>query len=415
MISSGRWLPLWVASSQPDEEISTFVFPTTEPGSEETSIKHDKPLFRDKTIRQSMRVSLDAPRIRLRVSNEHCDTSLRIDGMTMALPIPDDDGVQCGSPSIRKDTIHHITFFGSASVEIAPGTFAITDEIPLSVQSGHDLTISLYLKEGQLGGRVTGHRRGKTLTFVSSGNQIEAETMVSELQQGRKRWFLVTAIEGHVDRSTKIIACFGDSITDGGYPALRPNAYLGWPDRLFERLQETKGGGGWGVANFGSGGYRLWDKGMPSFQHELLTYEGIHTVIVHMGVNDIGSTAATEEAQQGMYEHLVFTFGQIIVLCRSRGYRIWGSTIMPFMAPEESEKKTKFVDPLRDEYGKRLNHWIRTTAGFDHVIDWASVVSDPSRPSYMQPHLHHGDWLHPSEEGAVVMAKAIDLDSLLKT
>jgi lysophospholipase L1-like esterase len=47
------------------------------------------------------------------------------------------------------------------------------------------------------------------------------------------------------------------------------------------------------------------------------------------------------------------------------------------------------------------------------VLDFASVVADPSDPTMMAPQFDSGDHLHPNDAGYQAMANAIPLRPLL--
>ena len=60
-----------------------------------------------------------------------------------------------------------------------------------------------------------------------------------------------------------------------------------------------------------------------------------------------------------------------------------------------------------------VNHWILTGGAFDGVLDFASVVADPSDPTMMAPQFDSGDHLQPNDAGYQAMANAIPLRPLL--
>ena len=56
-----------------------------------------------------------------------------------------------------------------------------------------------------------------------------------------------------------------------------------------------------------------------------------------------------------------------------------------------------------------FNHWIRTEAKLDAVVDFDAVLRDPRHPSRLLPKYDSGDHLHPGDAGYAAMAKAIDI------
>src|SRR5258708_38448315 len=86
------------------------------------------------------------------------------------------------------------------------------------------------------------------------------------------------------------MVAFGDSITDGA--ASTPDANHRWPDFLAERLQRA-GNSNVAVLNEGISGARvlrdrMGDNALARFDRDVLSQPRVDTVIVMMGINDIG-------------------------------------------------------------------------------------------------------------------------------
>ena len=296
---------------------------------------------------------------------------------------------------------------GMEQMEIPPGATFVTDPIDLSVDNLQHVTVDLYLAQGQLGKFVTMHRASKTVSHVAQGDHTGSQSLVDHLAV--ERWFYVGVIEGLVPSNTCSLACFGDSITDRGMRDLLPNQYFGWIDRLFDRLQEQPSTSHISVLNLGIGGDAITKGGLKRFDRDVMALNGIKYVFLLMGINDIGQAPNTVAGQEEVFTRLVVAYEQIISKTHARGIPIFGSTVMPFCSPPDSQYASKFVDPLREETRLKVNEWLREKADFDYLVDWSKIVTDPEKPGMMKEEYHYRDYVHPSIEGFKVMGDALDL------
>jgi len=63
---------------------------------------------------------------------------------------------------------------------------------------------------------------------------------------------------------------------------------------------------------------------------------------------------------------------------------------------------------------REVNDWIRTIEVFDAVFDVARAVADPAATDYIRADLDSGDGMHLNDQGARVMAAAVDLRALAR-
>ena len=80
------------------------------------------------------------------------------------------------------------------------------------------------------------------------------------------------------------------------------------------------------------------------------------------------------------------------------------------MTPFEGTVFPGYYTPEKEAVRVAVNQWIRTSDGFDGVIDFDKAVRDPSHPGTMLPAYDSGDDLHPNDLGMTAMANAIPLD-----
>src|SRR5690606_18195474 len=112
-------------------------------------------------------------------------------------------------------------------------------------------------------------------------------------------------------------------------------------------------------------------------------------VLVFKGVNDLGTAAATEAAQQRVAGDLIAAYDQIVAGLAPRGVRVYGATLLPFGDAD-------YDDPggHRQAARQRVNTWIRTSGRFDEVVDFDQVVRDPADPRRLAAEFDCGDRLH---------------------
>ena len=99
---------------------------------------------------------------------------------------------------------------------------------------------------------------------------------------------------------------------------------------------------------------------------------------------------------------IIAGYRQLIARAHRRGIRVIGTTITPF---EGRDSHT----PDKEVVRQAVNSWIRSSAEFDAVVDFDSVLRDPSHPPRLLPAFDSGDHLHTNDAGYVAMASAIPL------
>jgi lysophospholipase L1-like esterase len=219
--------------------------------------------------------------------------------------------------------------------------------------------------------------------------------------------------------TARAIVAFGDSITDGDCSTVDANRR--WPDVLAERLVKA-GGPPVAVLNQGISGAkvladRMGANALARFDRDVLARPHVDTVIVMIGINDIGWPGAkmlSPGDPPASVERIIAGYRQLIDRAHMRGIKIIGATLTPF----EDAFKGAF-DPLADYYSpakeksrQAVNKWIREAGNFDAVIDFDALVRDAKRPARMQEGFACADHLHPNDAGYKAMAESIDLKLL---
>jgi lysophospholipase L1-like esterase len=205
----------------------------------------------------------------------------------------------------------------------------------------------------------------------------------------------------------------GDSITAGAASTVDTNR--DWVDLLANRLRRT--GASLSTLNAGISGNNLHadsrcfgQSGLRRLARDVLNQPGARDVILALGINDI--TQPTEPQSAGLYDCLphrrisaagmIALYRQVVERVHARHLRIFGATITPF-------GRYQYWTPAIEAERTTINRWILTSHAFDGVVDFAAAVTDPSRPTWLNPGYDSGDHLHPNDAGHAAMAHAVDL------
>jgi lysophospholipase L1-like esterase len=226
-------------------------------------------------------------------------------------------------------------------------------------------------------------------------------------------WYYVTAVEALLSSEIGALVCVGDSITDGTGSTLNGNNR--WVNDLFNRTQANSATRSITVLNAGIGGNHLAagsGQGPDAVGRigSIIAQPGVRYVTILDGVNDIRHTAATSAAQDQLYGELVAGLENIIDQVHGAGLPIFGATLTPFNDPPYSGYSSAYSNPIREATRNRLNNWIRNSAKFDYVVDYAAAVANKTDTNQYQDQYAFTNYIHPNVQGHQVMADAWDLN-----
>ncbi|HEY5769769.1 MAG TPA: SGNH/GDSL hydrolase family protein [Terrimicrobium sp.] len=388
----GKWIGTWSASPQPVWD-SDFLAP----------INFPRNLW-NQTIRQIARVSLGGKHARVVLSNEYGVQPLMIGAAHIALS---DSGA-----AIKEGSDRVLTFSGNESFTIPPGALAISDPVDLPVPPLSSVAVSLFLPE--VTPTTTMHWDGRQTAYIVAGNKAGDADLKPD-SKIESRLFL-SGILVDAPEDARAIVTFGDSITDGDGSTLDANHR--WPDLLAERLQ-TANGAPVAVLNEGISGARvLTDRmgvnALARFDEDVLSHPRADTVILMMGINDIGwpDSVLEKDGAAPSAEEIIDGYEQLIARAHDHGMRIIGATLTPFAVAFKGTPLEGYYSADKEAKRVAVNEWIRTSGAFDGVIDFDAVLRDPAHPESMLPAYDKGDNLHPNDAGYKAMAESIDLGLL---
>ncbi|PPQ74009.1 hypothetical protein CVT24_012616 [Panaeolus cyanescens] len=355
-------------------------------------------MFVNATIRQTVRITLDAPRIRLQISNIFGGTVLPITSATIALPANGAAGVG----AIQTSTLKTLTFNGGRkSIDIPVGQLAFTDPIDFPVKAEQNVAISLFLKTGQSGSNISGHPGSRTTSWLQNGDFTRAENLT---QGTTVHWYFISGIDGFVADTAKTLIILGDSITDGrGSDNDKNNR---WPDLVLNKMRES-GIKDIAIGNQAAGGNCILSMclGPPlldRYKRDALSQQGVQYVMIFEGVNDIGGAATDPATQQAIGDRLITAYQQITRDSRAKGFKVFAATITAL--------GSTYTGGSREDQRQRINTWIRTNGTFDAVVDFDAILRNPDSPSQLQAQYDSGDGLHPNVAGYQAIADNFPLE-----
>jgi lysophospholipase L1-like esterase len=392
-VANGQWVGSWAAMPQ-----------LTEPGNMPPApFVADGVVLADSTLRQTIRATVGGQHVRLRFSNAFGGAALPITAAYLALPA----GGQAGVGGIRPGTSRALTFDGRASVSIPVGAQIVSDAVRVPVAPGSNLTVTVYLADGQASTDITSHPGSRTTSYLVAGYHAEDTDLAGLAGAARvDHWYFLSGLEVWATPATAAAVLLGDSLTDGRGSTTNGNDR--WPDQLLDRLHARRATADVAILNQAAGGNRVLDDGLgPNalgrVDRDVLAQSGVSWLFVFEGVNDIGTAAATADAQKQVADDLIGAFSQIVRRAHTQGIRVYGATITPLGG------FAGYDDPagLREATRQTVNEWIRTSGRFDAVVDFDRVVRDPANPRQLLPAYDVGDHLHFNPTGYRALADAV--------
>jgi lysophospholipase L1-like esterase len=297
-------------------------------------LKYPRNLW-NQTVRQLSRVSIGGPRIRVVLSNEYGQTAVLIGAARVALS---DKG-----PAIVAGSDHALTFGGRDTVTIPPGAVVLSDPVELTVAPLGTLATSLFLPD--VTPVTTWHNDARQTAFLAVGNKVSELDLKPDASVTAR--VFVSQILVDAPPTARAIVTFGDSITGGDGSTVDANHR--WPDFLAARFVEA--GTQVGVLNAGISGAKLLKDRMgvnalARFDRDALSIPGVETVVVMIGINDIGWPGGVLSPNDPAVsvDDLIAGYRQLIAQAHTRNIRIIGATLTPF------EDTFKVVNPPLDYY-----------------------------------------------------------------
>ena len=388
---SGDWITTWAASPQPIWSPDFFA-PVKVPRN-----------FWNQTLREHATISLGGKQVRLVISNLYGTTPLELGAAHVAL---------AGANESTEDASDHaVTFDGKPGVTVPPGAEWISDPVKFEVAPLSKLAVSLYFP-----GVVpvtTPHWEGRDTAYISEGNTAGDSSIKPTSTITAKAFLSGILVDAPPD--ARALVTFGDSITDGD--GSKVDQEHRWPDFLARRINQA--GMPIAVVNEGISGARvltdrMGDNALARFDHDVIAQPHASTVILMMGINDIGwpGMILDPSAKEPTAEDITDGYRQLIERAHAHGLRILGATLTPFEDTFKGGPLEGYYNADKEKIRVAVNDWIRNSGQFDGVIDFDAVVRDPANPKHTKAEYNSGDNLHPNDAAYEKMAGSIDLGVL---
>ena len=337
----------------------------------------------NRAIRQIIHVSKGGTQLQLKLSNVHSKEPVDIKSVFIA------DAKEASD--IDAKTAKYVTFNGKRNITIEPGKDLTSDVIGYNLKPLQLLSITINYGESTPV-NASSHRGSRTTSYIIKG-VAKPKTKFVDAEKV-DHWYNIASLD--VLRSNpaeaNAIVVLGNSITDGrGSTTNKQNR---WTDAMAEAL-----GGETSVLNLGIGGNSvLWgglsEPAVKRFNRDILEQQGVKTLIIFQGVNDIGGSRGNSEE---VAKKLTEAYKSFINQGHAKGWKVIGATITPF-------KGNSYYSFFHEAARQVVNEWIRTSGAFDAVIDFDELVRDPQDPTKLKAE-YSDDWLHLNPTGYAAMGK----------
>lgn len=343
----------------------------------------------NRSCRQVIHVSIGGKELRLKLSNEFGSGPVTMKSVYIADTDKDNNWLVDGK------SVRYLTFGGKKSVTIEAGKAVYSDACTYSLKPGQRLTVTIDYGK-QTPEHATSHRGSRTTSYIVNAQHRTPKPTDKSFGDGEKadHWYNIAALEVKADGSVPVVAVLGNSITDGR--GSTTNQQNRWTDFLSDALNADKP---YGVLNLGIGGNCVVEGGlsepaMKRFDRDILGQQGITSLVIFEGTNDIGCSSRN-------YEHvadtLIACYKVLVAKARAKGIKVYGGTITP-------TKGNAWFSHWHEAVRQTVNEWIRTKGNFDGIIDFDELTRNPQDPQSLKKE-YSDDWLHLNPLGYEAMGK----------
>jgi len=416
-----KWAASWTTAPQnifrgsgstQTNALVNFAFPFTGPPT--------IPQANNQTVRMIVKPDIWGNTMRVRLSNTWGTGPVTFGKVTV--------GVQSFSGATVSGTNTPVTFGGSPSVTVAPGTQVFSDAVRVRWARGGDddddatvsptlegrnLAISMYIP-GQ-SGPMTFHSTALQESFLGAPNSGDhtGDDADDAFPYETPSWFFVTAVDVLAPADTRVLVGAGSSSVDGSITTPGNNdRFLNWMSRRLhaaygQHVSVVNAGiGGDTAAIPGPGQTRPLLQVLPErFDRDVLGTSGVTDVLFYAGTNDFGDGIPSSQS--------IASLQSMVAKLRALGIGAIGSTLI-------SNVGQAGTSPATYTAHNDINLFILTPGSFDSVADFYNATRDPANTNFLTTTLQlqyatHSDptgtpdWLHLGRAGALAEADTLDI------
>lgn len=337
------------------------------------------------SLREIIQVSFGGEQLSLHLSNEFSKEPVEIKSIYIA-----DAKDSC---DIDAKTATYVRFNKQKSVVIPAGGTVASDIIRYKLKPLQRLSITINYGPN-VPKNATSHRGSRTTSYLAQG-EVKPNKPFKTFERF-EHWYNITKLNV-LGTGNKAVAVLGNSITDGR--GSTTNHQNRWPDFMAKALSQNEGSSLKGVLNLGIGGNcviagGLSEPALKRFDRDILGQQGVETLIIFQGTNDIGTSRNAEQTSRSLIE----AYQTLIDKARNAGIkRVIGATITAF-------KGNGWYSPFHEAARQVVNEWIRTSGKFDAVIDFDLLTRDSNDREKLQQQ-YSEDWLHLNPAGYKAMGE----------
>ena len=415
-----KWVTTWTASTQgpypsgnPSAQPNqSFTFPKPQEGA------------RNQSFRMIITPDVWGTTTRIRLTNSLGTQPVTFDHVYV--------GLQLSSAELFQHSNQPVTFNREKRIVLQPGQWMWSDPIELpfakprnlkeednSFLEGRKMAVSFHIDGSS--GPMTWHAKSLTTSYISPPNSEAVSAQESE--QGfpfsTASWFFLDAVDMMLPASTKVILCFGDSITDG--TASTMNTDDRWPDVLSRRIRRQFGHSVV-VLNAGIGGNQIAGPqeysslkpftGGPSssmrLERDVLTLSSVSLVVWLEGINDFSKNG------NASVDQVIYKLTEGVKRLKAAGIKVMGATVGSALNSTSAAHGSQEQDSKR----RSLNDFILSSPIFEGVVDFDLTTLDPQSGEMKAEFVPEstmggpGDKLHPNRVGYQSMGYSFDLKVL---
>lgn len=361
------------------------------------------------SVRQVIRISMIGEgtgkknaACRLQLSNEFGSSPVEIRAVYVA------DALD--SCNIDAKTAHYLAFSNKRSVTIPAGEAIYSDAFSYAMKPLQRLAVTICYGK-QVPEHATSHRGSRTTSYIMDG--VVKPTQQFKTKEKVDHWYNIAKLE--TQTTAPAIAILGNSITDGR--GSTTNLQNRWTDFLATALNSSSGlsdtsalsdtsdlfenvASPTGVLNLGIGGNCVIEGGLSEpalkrFDRDILGQQGVRTLIIFEGTNDIGCSPSGRS--ELTTQRLIEAYQTLIAKAHQADMKVYMATITPF-------KGNGWYSFFHEAARQTVNEWIRTQKVSDGIIDFDQLVRDPNDKERLKAE-YSDDWLHLNPTGYEAMGK----------